>query len=73
MRLIDLNDQRVYTVADLHRDWKKLRVAEPENHADNFRTELLEIMMATVNFRNDLEIIGLTHREVDHMILRLRK
>ena len=28
--------------------------------------------MATINGRNDLEILGLTHREVSNIILRLR-
>ena len=32
----------------------------------------LEILMATVNGRNDLDIIGLTPREVSHIILHLR-
>lgn len=28
--------------------------------------------MATINGRNNLEILGLTHREVNNLILRLR-
>ena len=72
MKLIDLNDDRVYSVADLKREWEALRVEDPENHAEGFQIELLEILMATINGRNDLEIIGMTPREVSDYIIRLR-
>ena len=72
MRFIDLNDDRVYTMQDLHRDWTQFRTEDPENHAESFQIEFFEILMATVNGRNDLEILGLTHREVSDLILRLR-
>ena len=72
MRFIDLNDDRVYTPADLKRDWAQFREEDPENHAERFKIEFFEILMATINGRNDLEILGLTHREVGNIILRLR-
>ena len=72
MRFIDLNDDRVYTLQDLHRDWTQFRAEDPDNHAENFQIEFFEILMATVNGRNDLEILGLTHREVNELTLRLR-
>ena len=72
MKFIDLNDNRVYTLQDLHRDWAQFREEDPENHAPDFKTELFEILMATINGRNDLEIIGLTHREISSLTLRLR-
>lgn len=72
MRFKDLNEDRVYTLRDLHRDWQRFRAEEPWNHAESFQIEMLEILMATVNGRNDLEIIGLTHREVSNLIIRLR-
>ena len=72
MRFIDLNDDRVYTLQDLHRDWTQFRAEDPDNHAENFQIEFFEILMATVNGRNDLEILGLTHREVSNYIIRLR-
>ena len=72
MKLIDLNDDRVYTPADLKRDWAQFREEEPENHAESFQIEFFEILMATINGRNDLDILGLTHREVSNLILRLR-
>ena len=72
MRFIDLNDDRVYTLSDLHRDWAQFRQEDPDNHAASFRIELFEILMATVNGRNDLDIIGMTPRETSNLILRLR-
>ncbi len=72
MQFIDLNDDRVYTIADLKKDWQEFREEDPENHADRFKIEFFEILMATINGRNDLEIIGLTPREVSNYIIRLR-
>ncbi len=72
MKFMDLNDRRTYTLPEIRKEWELLRNQEPENHAQDFRTELFEILMATVNGRNDLEIIGLTHRETDRLICRLR-
>ena len=73
MKFIDLNDDRVYTVADLKKEWEALREEDPENHAERFQIELLEILMATINGRNDLEIIGMTPQEVSNYIIRLRE
>ena len=72
MKLIDLNDDSVYTITDLKKGWQVLRAQEPENHAPDFMTEVFEILMATINGRNDLDIIGLTPRETSHLIFRLR-
>ena len=72
MRFIDMNDDHIYTLADLKKDWQEFRAEDPENHAPDFKTELFEILMATINGRNDLEILGLTHREVSNLTIRLR-
>ena len=72
MKFIDLNDDRVYTPADLKRDWAQVREEDPENHAARFQIEFFEILMATINGRNDLEIVGLTPREVSNFIISLR-
>ena len=72
MRFIDLNDSHTYTLADLKKEWEELRAADPENHAQDFKTEFFEILMATVNGRNDLDIIGPTPREVSNYIISLR-
>ena len=72
MKFIDLDDDRVYTPADLKRDWAQFREEDPDNHAESFRIEFFEILMATINGRNDLEILGLTPREVSNYIISLR-
>ena len=72
MRFIDLNDDRVYTLRDLHTDWAQFRQEDPDNHAASFRIKLFEILMATINGRNDLDIIGMTPKETSNLILRLR-
>ena len=72
MMFIDLNDDREYTVADLKRDWAQFWEEDPDNHAASFRIEFFEILMATINGRNDLEIVGLTPREISNYIIRLR-
>ena len=72
MKLTDLNDDRFYTPADLKRDWAQFREEDPDNHAASFRIEFFEILMATINGRNDFEISGLTPRETSNLILRLR-
>ena len=72
MKFIDLNDDRVYTPADLKSDWAQFREEDPDNHAASFRIEFFEILMATINGRNDLEILGLTPQEVSNYIISLR-
>ena len=72
MKFIDLNDDRIYTPEDLKRDWAQFRKEDPENHAERFKIEFFEILMATINGRNDLEITGLAPREISNIIIRLR-
>ena len=72
MRFIDLCDDRKYMIADLKRDWAQFREEDPMNHVISFRIEFFEILMATINGRNDLEITGLTPRETSNIIIRLR-
>ena len=72
MTFKDLNDGRIYTLSQIRRDWLENRADDQEDTAPDFRTELFEILMATVNGRNGLEIANLTHRETDRLIYRLR-
>lgn len=73
MQFIDRNDDTILTTADLFRDWKTFKAEEPENHGDTFKVEMHEILMATINGRNDLDIIGMKPAEIEHIILTLRK
>jgi hypothetical protein len=72
MQFIDLNDNSVTTLSEIRREWADAHREDPENTAPDFKTEIFEILMATVNGRNDLEIIGMTPRETDSLIHRLR-
>ena len=72
VEVLDMADLYEYTVADLKRDWTQFRMEDPDNHAASFQIELFEILMATINGRNDLEITGMTPREISNITLRLR-
>ena len=72
MTLYDTNTERAYTLADLYDEWKQFKVEDPWNHADDFMTELYEILMATVNGRNDCDIVGLTPSETCDYIITIR-
>lgn len=71
MKLYDMNTDTEYSLPALYREWESLRKEDPVNHSDNFRSELFEILMATVNGRNDCEIIGYTGNEISNIILRI--
>ena len=73
MMFLDMNDDAILTTADLFRDWKRFKAEEPENHGETFAAEMHEILMATINGRNDLDIVGMKPAEIEHIILTLRK
>ena len=73
MRLMDTTDGQSYGLPELHTEWLALRSEDPENHAGSFKTELFEILMATVNGRNDVDVIGPTTPELCRLIDRLRR
>ena len=72
MQFISPYDGYTYSLYDMWEEWKEFRKDDPYNHADSFKVELFEILMATINGRNDLEIIGMTPREISNYTLRLR-
>ena len=73
MLFIDLNTAETITAADLCREYHMFKAEDPENHADNFKTEFFNIIMATINGRNDLDIIGQTPREIENILSRIRR
>ena len=73
MKLYDIEDGKVYGLQELRDDWRTFRKEEPWNHAGSFPVELLEILMATVNGRNNCEVFGLTSAELDRFIRRIRQ
>ena len=73
MTLYDTVAEREYTLTDLYHDWELFRSEEPWNHAEDFMTELYEILMATVNGRNDCDVVGLTPAETCDYIISIRR
>lgn len=73
MKFYDMLSETVITLEDLRDDYETLRNEDPESHAERFEIELFEILMATVNGRNDLEIIDMTPQEVTLFINWLRE
>lgn len=72
MRLREIDTGMELTLPELRQEWQEFRAEDPDNHADNFMTELHEILMATVNGRNDCHIVGLSPTETCNYILALR-
>lgn len=65
--------EEVYTTTDLFKQWKVFKEEDPFNHAEVFKNEMFEILMATVNGRNDLIITDKTPEEISRLIEKLRK
>ncbi len=73
MKFQDMDTDQIYGIKDLHKDWKTFKEEDPDNHCETFKAELLEIIMATINGRNDLQIIGMTGKEVSSIVMKLMK
>ena len=72
MKFIDMLTEHEYTLADLKEDYEELRAESPEDFPSTFKADFFEILMATINGRNDLKIIGPTPNETCNVITRLR-
>ena len=71
MYLVDLNDGKAYSLPALHAEWQELRKEDPENHAETFKREFLDILDATLRGRNDMDIVGPTAPETYRLFTRL--
>ena len=71
----DLNEPEAkISIKQLKADWERGRIEDPENFYDpSFTSYLFEVIMATINGRNDLDLIGMTPDEVYRFIMRLRR
>ena len=72
MRLYDIDSERELSVMDLYNDWNTFRNEEPWNHAESFKCELHNIIMDTINGRNNCDVVGMTPNEIEGYIIRLR-
>ncbi len=73
MRFIDDWQEPVITLRDLKAEWVVMHQQEPYNFADTFKEHLLNLILATINYRNDMEIIDMTPAEVQRFINGLRR
>ena len=73
MYFINNDTNEKYTLYDVFKDYNQFKVEEPYNHAETFIVEFLEIAMASINGRNDFDIIGLTGKEISNIIIKIRK
>ena len=73
MLFYDMDSEHTFTLPEVYSAWQELKEAEPWNHAEHFINEMFEIIMATINDRNNLEIVGMMPKEIDGLIQRIRK
>ena len=72
MKLVDMITDRATTMPELYAMYMDFRATDPGNHAETFRTELYNILMDTVNGRNDFRIDYLTPAEICNFILKIK-
>ena len=72
MMFCDLDSEHTYTLSEIYSEWKELKTEDPWNHSKHFMIEMFELLMATINGRNNLEIVGMMPREVNRLIIRIR-
>ena len=70
---VDLNDGTVITESMLYAEWEIGRETDTETYSESFSKYLLEIILATINGRNDLEIVGTTPQETNEYMDALRE
>lgn len=72
MKLFDIDSEKLYSLQELKSEYSQFNEADPVNHCDTFTVELYEIIMATINGRNNCDVCGMTPRELSGYIARLR-
>ena len=70
---VDLNNGTVITESMLYAEWEIGKETDTETDSESFNEYLLEIILATINGRNDLEIIGATPQETSEYVNALRE
>ena len=73
MWFIDLDTGELLTLLDLKREWEQEIRFEEDHQDETFFVYLYDVLMATISDRNDLEIRGMTPREIGKIISNLRK
>lgn len=71
MLFLDTYSSKTYTLQDIYTDYIEFMKTEPLYHADTFKKEFFEILIATINGRNDIDILGLTGKEISNYTIKL--
>ena len=73
MWFIDLDTGELIILLDLKQEWEQEIRFEEDHRGETFFMYLYDVLMATISDRNDLEIRGMTPREIGWIIFKLRK
>lgn len=73
MMFYDMDSEHTYTLPEVYSEWQELKEEDPWNHSEHFINEMFEIIMATINDRNNLEIVGMMPKEISGLVRRIRK
>ena len=71
MILHDIYSDKNISLLNLYNDYILFKEEDTYNHAENFTTEFFEILMATINGRNDFDIVGYTAKEISNLIVKI--
>lgn len=72
MQFYDIDSDSKLNLIDLFRQWQEFKQIDSFNHSESFIIEMFEIIMATINGRNNLEIIGFTGNEISNIVIKLK-
>ena len=73
MYFVDMNSGRTVSLQQARRDWLQFRTENQLAHAQDFKTELHDILTATLYKQNDIRIPLLTRSELARITARLNQ
>ena len=71
MKLYNTENDTVVSLQEMHKKWAQFKNMDSLNHADNFKTELYNILLDAINGRNNYKVVNLTMNETCNYILKL--
>lgn len=73
MTFKDIESGDIFTDKDLFMEWEDNHKTDPETYQETFSAYMINIIMATVNGRNDLDIVDMTAKEIDKVLNELKR
>ena len=73
MTFRDIDNGDIFTDKDLFTEWTDNHETDPETYHETFSAYMINIIMATVNGRNDLDIVDMTAKEIDKVLNELKR